>query len=194
MTQPESLKPILCIEQWELNGSKNNCTAKGDITLQLKKSDLSYLIFTTVWGQKRFQQLWMYDFFKHRKLPCIPCLEETHFKLQWYNISVSLFLLFCFCNATFFHFGYVITPPQPSSAFYRAPILCKCFSRTCHELLLSSVPAFSFICELNGGFEHDVANSLWSSTFPQIWHVLKDLWNRKRENWRTVKPSKKMCL
>jgi len=24
----------------------------------------------------------MYKIFKHRKLPCIPCLEETHIKLQ----------------------------------------------------------------------------------------------------------------
>jgi len=52
----------------------------------------------------------------------------------------------------------------PSSAFYRALILCKCFSRTCHKSMFSSVPAFSFIYELNGGFEHDVANSLWSPT------------------------------
>jgi len=25
----------------------------------------------------------MYEIFKHRKLPCIPFLEETHIKLQW---------------------------------------------------------------------------------------------------------------
>ena len=80
-----------------------------------------YLIFTTVRGQKnRFQRLWMYKIFKHRKLPCIPCLGETHFKSQWY-IFPSLFSFFCFCNATFFHSGYVIKPPQPSSAIYGAP-------------------------------------------------------------------------
>jgi len=28
----------------------------------------------------------MYKIFKHRELPCIPCLGETHIKLQWYNI------------------------------------------------------------------------------------------------------------
>jgi len=33
MTQPESLKPIFCVEQLELNHSKNNFIAKGDITL-----------------------------------------------------------------------------------------------------------------------------------------------------------------
>jgi len=31
---PESLKPIFCVEQLELNGSKNNFTAKGHITLR----------------------------------------------------------------------------------------------------------------------------------------------------------------
>jgi len=30
------------------------------------------------------------------------------------------FYSICFCNATFFHSGYVIKPPQPSSAIYRA--------------------------------------------------------------------------
>jgi len=72
--------------------------------------------------KNRFQQLWMYKIFKHRELPCIPCLGETHIKLQWYNIFPSLFFLFWFCNATFFHSGYVIKPPQPSSAFYRQPL------------------------------------------------------------------------
>ena len=30
--------------------------------------------------------------------------------------------------------------------------------------------------------------------FHKCWHLLKELWNRKRENWRTVKPSKQLCL
>jgi len=33
----------------------------------------------------------------------------------------NYFTFFRFCNATFFHFGYVIKPPQPSSAIYGAP-------------------------------------------------------------------------
>jgi len=33
MTLPESLKPIFSVEHFEVNGSKNNFTAKGDITL-----------------------------------------------------------------------------------------------------------------------------------------------------------------
>ena len=55
-----------------------------------------YLSFTTVRGQKNwFQQLWKYKFFKHRKLPIIICLRETHIQLQWENIfSLHLFLLF----------------------------------------------------------------------------------------------------
>jgi len=48
----------------------------------------------------------MYKIFKHRKHPCIGCLEETHTKLTWYNIFPSLFYLFCFCNAAFIHSGY----------------------------------------------------------------------------------------
>jgi len=77
------------------------------------------LSFTTIRGQKnRFQRLWMYKIFKHRELPCIPCFGETHIKLQWlwYNIFSSLFFLFLIL-----HSGYVIKPPQPSSAIYGAP-------------------------------------------------------------------------
>jgi len=33
MMQPESLEPIFCVEQWELNSSKNKFIAKGDIIL-----------------------------------------------------------------------------------------------------------------------------------------------------------------
>jgi len=74
-------------------------------------------------GRKnRFQQLWMYRIFKHRKLPFIPCLMfgETHIKLRWHD-TTFFFHIFSFCNATFFYSGYVIKPPQPTSAFYRAP-------------------------------------------------------------------------
>jgi len=45
-----------------------------------------------------FQQLLIYKIFKHRKLPCIPCLGETHIKLQWYP---SLFFFFCFATQLF---------------------------------------------------------------------------------------------
>jgi len=34
MTYSESLKPTFFVEQWELNGSKNNFAAKGDVTLR----------------------------------------------------------------------------------------------------------------------------------------------------------------
>jgi len=40
MTYPESLKPIFCLEQWELTGSKNNFTAKGDTTLNYGKRSI----------------------------------------------------------------------------------------------------------------------------------------------------------
>jgi len=35
----------------------------------------------------------MYKIFKHRKIPRIPCLEETYIKLQWCNIPSLVFLL-----------------------------------------------------------------------------------------------------
>jgi len=61
--------------------------------------------------------------FKHHKLSCIPCLGETH--SLWSCNDTTFFLyffsFFCFANATFFHPGYVIKPPQPSSAIYGAP-------------------------------------------------------------------------
>jgi len=54
--RPESLKPIFCVEQLELNGSKNNFTAKGHITLRrsLFWSVIIFgnLSFTTVREQK----------------------------------------------------------------------------------------------------------------------------------------------
>jgi len=34
---------------------------------------------------------------------------------------LCFFSVYSFCNATFFHSGYVIKPPQPSSALYGAP-------------------------------------------------------------------------
>jgi len=43
----------------------------------------------------------MYKFFKHCKLPCIPCLWETP-KLQRYNIFPSLFFLFLILQLNFF--------------------------------------------------------------------------------------------
>jgi len=33
----------------------------------------------------------MYKIFKHRKLPCIPCLGETHIELQWSHFSFTFF-------------------------------------------------------------------------------------------------------
>jgi len=118
MRQPELLKLIFCVEQWELTGSKNNCTVKSDITLWQNKSILKldrFLLSVFHNGSRtknRFQQLWMYGIFKHCKLPCIPCLGETHTKLQWlwYNIFPSLVSFFFFCNAPFFNSGYAIKP------------------------------------------------------------------------------------
>ena len=100
-------KPIFCVEQWEVNGGKNNCTAKGDIAPRLKKSVFK---FDNFWlsefhnglGTKKKLQLWMYKIFKHCKLSCIPCFEETHNKLQWYNIFPSLFFFVLLLQRNFF--------------------------------------------------------------------------------------------
>jgi len=57
------------------------------------------LSFTTVRGQKRFQQLCMYKIFKHCKLLCIPCLGKTHIllscsdKLQHFSFTFSGFAM-----------------------------------------------------------------------------------------------------
>jgi len=70
----------------------------------------------------------MYKIFKHRKLPCIPCLGETHIKLRWYNIFPTLFFLFLLLQRNFFSFRLCLQSSATklrylrSSAFYRAPI------------------------------------------------------------------------
>ena len=103
---------FFCVKQWELNGrpSKNNFSLLQKVILHYGKKSLvwsliifGYLSFTTVRGQKnRSQKLWMYKIFKHRKLPCIPYLGETHMKLQWYNTFPSFFSLFLHLQRNFF--------------------------------------------------------------------------------------------
>ena len=119
-----------------------------------------YLSFTTVREQKsRFQQLWMYKIFKHRKLPCIPCLGETHIKLQWYNIFPSIFSFFLFCNATFFHSGYVIKPPpQPNSAIYGAPLFTGNHKYQQFDSLLVSFA--TCLCRQKSGYAWTASSSL----------------------------------
>ena len=90
-----------------------------------------YLSFTMVRGQKyRFQQLWMYKVFKHRKLPCIPCFGEMHIKLHWYKFFRSLFFIFFLLQRNFYplrlhHQTSTIKHRYSrSSDFYRAPRRC----------------------------------------------------------------------
>jgi len=68
----------------------------------------------------------------------------------WYSVAMIQHLslsFFCFCNATFFHSGYVIKPPQPSSAIYGAPSFTgnqsesKLCPYVCHERCIW-LPAF----------------------------------------------------
>jgi len=69
----------------------------------------------------------MHKIFKHRKLPCIPCLEETHIKFQRYNIFPSLFFLFMILQCNFFPLWLRHQTSATklrylrSSAFYRQP-------------------------------------------------------------------------
>jgi len=62
----------------------------------------------------------MYKIIKHCKLSCIPGLGTHILSCNDTTFFLHFFSFFCFCNETFFHSGYVIKPPQPSSAFNRA--------------------------------------------------------------------------
>jgi len=48
---------------------------------------------------------------------------------------LHIFSFFCFCNATFFHSGYVIKPSQPSFALYRAPLFTGRLSKSIAKIL-----------------------------------------------------------
>jgi len=99
-----------------------------------KKSILK--IFKMIQGQKdRFQQLWIYKIFEHRKLPCIPCLGETHIKLQWYDIYPSLiFIFFGFATQLF------STPVTSLNLHNQAPL----FTELC---LLQATPILRKLIE-----------------------------------------------
>jgi len=62
----------------------------------------------------------MYKIFKHRQLPCIPCLGETRIKLQWCNIFPSLFF-------SFFDFATQLfsTPVMSSNLCNQAPLFTE---------------------------------------------------------------------
>jgi len=81
-----------------------------------------YLSFTTYRGQK----------IGFNSCECIKFLNIANFHafhvwgkriLSYGDTTFFLhfFSFFCFCNATFFHSGYVFKAPQPSSAIYGAP-------------------------------------------------------------------------
>jgi len=69
--------------------------------------------------KNRFQQLWMYKTFKHRKHPCIPCLGETQVKLQWYNIYLHFFPFSDFATQLF------STPVTSSNLHNQAPLFAE---------------------------------------------------------------------
>ena len=97
------------------DGSKNNFTAKGDVTLRQKNmfwslTTFGYSSYTTVRGQKnRFQQLRMYKIFKHCKHPCITCLRAYLFVIIKY-FSFAFFLFIPFATQLF-------STPDTSSNF-----------------------------------------------------------------------------
>jgi len=80
-----------------------------------------YLSFTTVREQK----------IGFNSCECIKFLNIANFhvfhvwakRILSCNDTTYFLHFFSFCNATFFHSGYVIKPPQPSSAFYRQPAI-----------------------------------------------------------------------
>jgi len=121
----EFLKPIFCVEQLQLNGSENNCTAKCDITV--KSVYFEVWKFLVIWD-------WVSQPFRDKQIgfnscECIKFLNITNF--HSFHVSekrilscndTSFFLhFFSFYNTTFLHSGYVIKPPQASSAIYGAP-------------------------------------------------------------------------
>jgi len=77
-----------------------------------------YLSFTTVRGQK----------IGFNSCECIKFLNIANFhpihvsgkRILSGNDTTFFLHFFLFCNATFFYSGYVIKPPQPSSAIYGA--------------------------------------------------------------------------
>jgi len=80
-----------------------------------------YLSFTTVRGQKiGLNSCVCVDFLNIANFHAFHVWGK-HIMLQWHNIFPSLFFLFCYCKATFFHSSFIIKPPQPSSAIYGAP-------------------------------------------------------------------------
>ena len=63
---------------------------------------------------------------------------------------LHFFSFFWFCNATFFHSGYVIKPLQPSSAVYRAPP----FTGNPHKLYQISHSLLSLLPLPHAAFPH----------------------------------------
>jgi len=66
----------------------------------------------------------MYKIFKHCKHPCnvLDVWEKRMFICNNKIFFLCFFSIYSFCNATFFLLGYVIKPPQLSSAIYGAPL------------------------------------------------------------------------
>ena len=85
----------------------------------LKWKNFCLLSFTTVWEQKigfnsceckkilNIANFYAFHVWGKRALSC--------------NDTPVLLHFFCLCNASFFYSGYVIKPPQPSSAIYGTP-------------------------------------------------------------------------
>ena len=100
MTQPESLKLIFCVGLWELNGSKNNFTAK--VTLHYGKRSLfwsliifRYLSFTTVRGQKiRFNKCECIKFLNIANIHALHILGKRIFVCNKNFFSFVFFCLF----------------------------------------------------------------------------------------------------
>jgi len=81
-----------------------------------------YLSFTTVRGKKiGFNSCEFLKFLNIAKFHALHVWGKRILNCNDTTFIFHFFSFFCFCNATFFHFGYVIKPPHPSSAIYGAP-------------------------------------------------------------------------
>jgi len=100
-----------------------------------------YLSFTMVRGQKigfnsgeciKFLNITNFHVFNVWVKRILSCNDTTFF--------LHYFSFFCFCNATFFHSGYAIKPPQPSSAIYGAPPYTGNLSDNLSSALAPQIP------------------------------------------------------
>ena len=98
----------------------------------------AYRSFTTVRGQKNRFQFNSCESIKFWNIVNILALDVWGKRILICNNKIFIlcyFSVYSFCKATSFHSGYVIKPPQPSSASYGAPSFAGHLKRSvCHAI------------------------------------------------------------